>query len=139
MSATLETSPAAAIAVRYKSDDGGLVESTLDRLSADDVVAGSPVRDFRWYKGRTYYSGWYWSATTGGLVAYESRLELARIMLADFDPDVVGIAAQPMQLIGLDGSTRRRQVPDLLLRRLHEETIKEIDRAIGQRRLQSEA
>jgi hypothetical protein len=28
-------------------------------------------------------------------VAYESRLELARIMLADFDPAVTGLAAQP--------------------------------------------
>jgi hypothetical protein len=32
------------------------------------------------------------------MVVYESRLELARIMLADFDPTVVGIAAQPTQL-----------------------------------------
>ena len=51
-----------------------------------DVVAGLPVREFRSYKGRQHYSGWYWSATLNGLVVYESRLELARIMLADFDP-----------------------------------------------------
>lgn len=56
------------------------------------------VREFRWYRGRRIYSGWYWSATTGGLVAYESRLELARIILADFDPEVVRIAARPFQL-----------------------------------------
>jgi hypothetical protein len=37
----------------------------------------------------------------GGLVAYESRLELARVMLADQDRDVVAIAAQPFQLAGL--------------------------------------
>jgi len=29
----------------------------------------------------------------GPLVVYESRLELARMMLADFAPDVVAIAA----------------------------------------------
>ena len=50
-------------------------------------------------------------------MAYESRLELARILLADFDPDVVGIAAQPFQLTGRDGAVRRRHVPDLLLQR----------------------
>jgi hypothetical protein len=38
------------------------------------------------------------------LVAYESRLELARIMLADFDPAVTAIAAQPFRLAGPDGA-----------------------------------
>jgi len=40
----------------------------------------------------------YWSATTGTHVVYESRLELARLLLADFDPAVVNILAQPFQL-----------------------------------------
>jgi hypothetical protein len=64
------------------------MDTTLDRLCADEVIAGLPVREFRWYKGRRHYSGWYWCATGQRLVAYESRLELARIMLADFDPAV---------------------------------------------------
>ena len=80
-----------------------------------EVVAGLPVREFRWYKGRQHYSGWYWSATMNGHVVYESRLELARIMLADFDPAVTGMAAQPFQLTGPDGGRDRRHVPDLLL------------------------
>ena len=50
---------------------------------------------FRWHHGQAHYSGWYWSATTGGHVVYESRLELARLLLADFDPRVAAIAAQP--------------------------------------------
>jgi MFS family permease len=33
----------------------------------DNVLAAGPVREFRWYRGRRFYSGWYWSATTGGL------------------------------------------------------------------------
>jgi hypothetical protein len=44
-----------------------------------------------------------------------SRLELARIILADFDPRVLAIAAQPFRLVGPDGSRIRRHVPDLLL------------------------
>jgi len=67
----------------------------------DDLVAGLPVREFRWYRGKRHYSGWYWSSTMGGLVAYESRLELALVMLADQDRDVVAIAAQPFQLARL--------------------------------------
>ena len=36
-------------------------------------------------------------------------------MLADFDPAVAGLAAQPFQLTGPDGGRDRRHVPDLLL------------------------
>ena len=44
-----------------------------------------------------------------------SRLELARILLADQDPDVVAIAAQPFLMEGFDGRPVRRHVPNLLL------------------------
>jgi hypothetical protein len=113
----LATGPGAgSVAVIYRSAAGAAVETTLDRVPVDEVAAGLPVREFRWYKGRKHYSGWYWSATTEKMIVYESRLELARIMLADVDPAVVGIAAQPMQLCAPDGAGRvRRHVPDLLL------------------------
>jgi hypothetical protein len=106
---------AARVRVRYRRVDGELVDTTLDRVAVDDVVGGLPVREFRSYRGRRHYSGWYWSSTVERLVAYESRLELARIMLADFDPTVVAIAAQPFQLVGSDGPRIRRHVPDVLL------------------------
>jgi hypothetical protein len=50
-------------------------------LPVDEVLAGLPVREFRSWRGRKHYSGWYWSVTTGGHVVYESRLELARVLL----------------------------------------------------------
>lgn len=90
---------------------------SLRQLDIGDVVAGLPVREFRSYKGRRHYSGWYWSATTGGHVVYESRLELARLIVADQDSSVVGIAAQPFLLEGPDGGRARRHVPDFLLAR----------------------
>jgi len=49
------------------------------------------------------------------LVVYDSRLELAPDMLADFAPAVRGIAAQPFLLTRGDGTRVRRHVPDLLL------------------------
>jgi hypothetical protein len=110
-----EESRAGRVGVRYRRDDGRSADVALDRLAVDDVVAGLPVREFRSYKGRQHYSGWYWSATMGRLVVYESRLELARILLADFDPSVTGIAAQPFVLTGTDRGRDRRHVPDLLL------------------------
>jgi hypothetical protein len=48
-------------------------------------------------------------------VAYESRLELARLLLADFDPVVESVYAQPFQLVAEVGGRRRRHVPDFLL------------------------
>jgi TnsA-like endonuclease N terminal len=102
------------VSVRYRRVSGEFVDTALDRLSVNEVTAGRPVREFRSYRGRRHYSGWYWSATVGNLLAYESRLELARVMLADFDPDVTAIAAQPFQLAGLDRGELRRHVPDLL-------------------------
>lgn len=106
--------PKDSVAVRYRCARGDVVDSTLDRVSVAEVADGRPVREFRSYKGRRHYSGWYWSATVAQLIAYESRLELARIMLADFDPGVVAIASQPFQLSGTDGTKKRRHVPDVL-------------------------
>jgi len=103
------------VSVRYRGSDGRFVDTRLDRLPVDDVLAGLPVREFRSYQGRRHYSGWYWSATTGGHVVYESRLELARILLADHDSSVVAIAAQPFLLEAFDGERMRRHVPDVLL------------------------
>jgi hypothetical protein len=107
--------PAGWVRLRYRRADGEFADTTLERVAVEDVVAGLPVREFRSYRGRRHYSGWYWSSTMGRLVAYESRLELARVMLADHDQDVVGIAAQPFWLTGSDGGHRRRHVPDFLL------------------------
>lgn len=103
------------VAVRYRAADGAFVDTTLHRLPMEEVISGRPVREFRCWRGRQHYSGWYWSATMGAHVVYESRLELARILLADRERDVVSIAAQPFLLEGLDDGLLRRHVPDLLL------------------------
>ncbi len=97
-------------------DAAGCVSTCeLAAVEAGRLAAGRPWRVFRWRQGQAHYSGWYWSATTGGHVVYESRLELARLLLADFDRRVVAIAAQPFLVTGNDGSRRRRHVPDFLL------------------------
>jgi hypothetical protein len=104
-----------------KTVDGGVMSSASPtensagacaRLAwlVDDLVAGLTVREFRWYRRRRHYSGWYWSSTMSRLLAYESRLELARVVLADHDKDVAGIATQPFQLIGPAGG-RIRPLP----------------------------
>jgi hypothetical protein len=94
--------------------DGSTREMPLVELTAAAVLSAVPWRSVRSHRGQRHLPGWYWSATTGGHLVYESRLELARLLLADFDPDVVGIAAQPFLVRDAD----RRHVPDFLLRRV---------------------
>ncbi len=86
----------------------------IDVATAEEVLAAVPWRTFRPYRKQKHYSGWYWSTTTGGHVIYESRLELARLLLADFDPDVAAIAAQPFLLVG-SGRKPRHHIPDFFL------------------------
>jgi hypothetical protein len=74
-----------------------------------------PWRTFRSYKGQRHYSGMYWSATMHDHVVYESRLELSRLIFADFDHAVRRILAQPFLLkMKVDGKTRKH-IPDYFL------------------------
>jgi hypothetical protein len=88
------------VSVRLR--DGTVSERPLRRLTAGEVVAAVPWRPARSARGQAHYPGYYWSATAGGHVIYESRLELARLLLADFDPGVTAIAAQPFLLVRAD-------------------------------------
>ncbi|WP_248489969.1 TnsA-like heteromeric transposase endonuclease subunit [Tsukamurella sp. PLM1] len=80
-----------------------------------ELATAAPWRTFRSYLGQTYYSGSYWSATTQSLVIYESRLELANLILADFNTSVRNIAAQPFRLTTMIDGKTRNHVPDYLL------------------------
>lgn len=95
--------------------DGTVSERPLGQVLADQIVSAAPWRITRSARGQAHYPGWYWAATTGGHVIYESRLELACLLLADFDPDVAVIAAQPFLLRAEVGGRVRRHVPDFLL------------------------
>jgi hypothetical protein len=99
--------------VRY--DDGLTQEFPLDRLRLADFRHSVPWRKVRSRQGQAHYPGSYASATTGGFVIYESRLELARLQLADFDPQVEQIYAQPFRLAARAGGRVRHHVPDFLL------------------------
>ena len=95
--------------------DGAEEIRPLAEVAVDDIVASAPWRTFRWHGGQQHYSGTYWAASESGLVIYESRLELARLIFADFDVEVQRIAAQPFLLrCPVDGK-ERRHIPDYLL------------------------
>jgi hypothetical protein len=101
--------------VWIRSDADAVASVELDQLRLRDFAGSVPWRRWRSHRGQAHLSGSYWAATTGGHVVYESRLELARLLLADFDPQVAGIWAQPCRLVAAVGRVERRHVPDFLL------------------------
>jgi hypothetical protein len=90
-------------------------ELAWDGKAVDERTYGVPWRTFRWYKGQQHYSGFHWSSTERDHVIYESRLELTRLLYADFDPSVRRIFAQPFMLRARVGGAVRRHIPDYLL------------------------
>jgi len=107
--------PPADAVVSLRAADGGEASFPLRQVQARRVIAAVPWRKTRSARGQAHYPGYFWSATMGAHVIYESRLELARLLLADFDRDVVAIAAQPFLLQALVAGRARRHVPDFLL------------------------
>lgn len=101
--------------VRYVDVDGEVVTTSLRQLDLQRASTALPVRRLKSHARQRHYSGRFWSATTVGHIPYESRLELDRLWLADFDPNVRWIAAQPMWFVGSDEGVMRRHAPDLLL------------------------
>lgn len=99
----------------YKTSDGSEVVVDWAELDPDAIVRGRPWRTFPWYLGQRNYSGLYWCATEGAHVGYESRLELSRLMVADFDADAKHIASQPFQLKASIGGEPFKRVPDYLV------------------------
>ncbi|MEU0877498.1 TnsA-like heteromeric transposase endonuclease subunit [Lentzea sp. NPDC005914] len=81
----------------------------------ESMVSASPWRTFRWRRGQRHYSGTFWSATADNHVIYESRLELARLLFADFDLSVYRISAQPFLLRAEVDGAIRKHIPDYLL------------------------
>jgi hypothetical protein len=96
--------------------ESGMTEDEPWPLADSGVLSGTvPWRTFRWYYGQRHYSGLYWSATMRDHVIYESRLELSRLIFADFDRGVHRILAQPFLLKAEIGGKIRRHIPDYFL------------------------
>nr|WP_237570809.1 TnsA-like heteromeric transposase endonuclease subunit [Mycolicibacterium lacusdiani] len=113
--AELRTPPiAASLSFKTRHDDA---VQTVEWDTAKGVATCSlaPWRTFRWWYGQRHYSGTYWSATMQDHVIYESRLELTRLIYADFDPAVTFIVAQPFLIEADMEGKRRRRIPDYLL------------------------
>jgi hypothetical protein len=48
--------PVGEVQLRYRRADGEFADTTLEREAVDDLVAGLPIREFRWYRGRRRFA-----------------------------------------------------------------------------------
>ena len=103
--------------ISYRDSNDQVVEMNAAELSAEMLRNTLPWRTFRWFHGQCHYSGSYWSATESAHVIYESRLELSRLLMADFDNSVTQIRAQPFQIKTRVDGRAVRHVPDYWLLR----------------------
>ncbi|MET8117322.1 TnsA-like heteromeric transposase endonuclease subunit [Streptomyces prasinus] len=76
--------------------------------AAQDVVfEDCPViRSFPVRYGRRVAPGWWWSSTSGRLVAYGSGAMRIQLMLLDREPGVVALACRPVELVWRENSGR---------------------------------
>jgi hypothetical protein len=107
--------PADSPQLSIRMHDGEIVRVPVQQLSTALMADTKPLRTFRWYKGQPHYSGTYWSSTEAAHVIYESRLELSRLLLADFDAAVTRIFAQPLMIRAKVDGRWLRHTPDYLL------------------------
>lgn len=100
--------------VSYRPAAGEERSTPAAKVALEALLRASPWRTFRSYSGQLHYPGTYWSSTQRGHVIYESRLELANLLLADYDRGVREISAQPFLLrVAVDGRVRSH-TPDYL-------------------------
>jgi hypothetical protein len=101
--------------VSFRTESGVAEDRPWTATESAVLSSTVPWRKFRWYKGQRHYSGAYWCATMRDHVVYESRLELSRLILADFDRSVQRILAQPFLLKAKVDGKVRKHIPDYFL------------------------
>ncbi|WP_338014288.1 TnsA-like heteromeric transposase endonuclease subunit [Streptomyces sp. CB02009] len=74
------------------------------------------IRSFPVRYGRRVAPGWWWSSTSGRLVAYGSGVMRTQLMLLDRDPAVVALACRPVELVWREGGKVVSHAPQLMAR-----------------------
>lgn len=104
------------VTVVHVAPGGRRVVSSVGEAADQPYEDASPVRAIPAYRGQRSLPGWWWSATTGGHVVFESWVERHHIMEFDRAAGVAGMAGQPFALVWAEGLKRRSHVPDLFVR-----------------------
>ncbi len=93
-----------------------LMTADLADAWAERFESLAPVRAPQAFKGQRNFAGSWWFSTTQTHVAYESWLERDHLMLLDFSPEVVAVAAQPFTAVLPTPSGSRKHTPDYFAR-----------------------
>jgi len=104
------------VQVTLRSNTRELVTADLSDAWAEHFESLPPVRVPRAFKSQRNFAGAWWFATTGTHVAFESWLERDHLMLLDFAPEVVAVAAQPFTAVLPTASGPRKHTPDYFVR-----------------------
>jgi hypothetical protein len=106
------------LALEYRAAEGVWRREALAACWGERLEDALPVRRFHFEKGLRSFAGWWYFATTGTHVGFESWLERDHLMLMDFDPAVRAVSSQPFWLHWHDERGRaRRHAPDFFVRR----------------------
>ena len=100
----------------YRAVDGEVRSGPWSSMWSTPFELVAPWRGFASFRGQSSFSGWWWSATTGAHVGFESWLERDNLMVLDFDRQVVGLSSQPFRLSWEAEGVRRRHIPDFFAR-----------------------
>ncbi|MEV4921629.1 TnsA-like heteromeric transposase endonuclease subunit [Streptomyces roseoverticillatus] len=88
----------------------------LDQAAGAPVERCLPIRRIPSYIGQKHTPGWFYSATTGTLLGFESHLESQWLTLFDHEHDVVGIATQALIIDGVGVGEVWAHTPDIFCR-----------------------
>jgi hypothetical protein len=103
--------------VEFRAAGGTWRRDRLLSCCCERFEDARPARPFRFEKGLRSFAGWWYFATTGAHVGFESWLERDHLMLMDFDPLVFAVSSQPFWLRWQDGKGHaRRHAPDFFAR-----------------------
>jgi hypothetical protein len=91
------------LALEYQAAGGVWRREALAACWGERFEDALPVRPFHFEKGLRSFAGWWYFATTGTHVGFESCLERDHLMLMDFDPAVRAVSSQPFWLHWHDG------------------------------------
>jgi hypothetical protein len=106
------------LALEYQAAEGAWRREALAACCCERFEDTLPVRPFHFEKGLRSFAGWWYFATSGTHVGFESWLERDHLMLMDFDPAVRAVSSQPFWLHWHDERGRaRRHAPDFFVRR----------------------
>jgi hypothetical protein len=106
------------VELEYSSPGAGRRREPLLVCGGGRLEDSVPARPFCFGKGRASFAGWWWMASTGRHVGFQSWLERDHLMLLDFDPGICAVSSQPFWLHWRDeDGGSRRHAPDFFARR----------------------